>query len=299
MGCGASHAVPSSLNSPEKADSGSLNIRLSSRTFNVDNGPADTRDRSVDRGGARGDAETKHQSGPTASEDVPTHSAAEGTTILELRRRSSIRAIGKLPSISATPGQIRMPDVNLSSSDTKEDKPLNELRPSFDSAKPRARSASPPSKVTTNDQLLENIVYHVEQQILLSEDPAGSTYTADRLNRDTLSFDAATGVVMEWPPSLIHSRNYLHRCRADILTAARRVGHAREILQLPRRHIILVYNPVSGGGKSKLMVDHVVVYCGGHCHFLTVVQLAVRVVDTWWLRSSSIRIVLWEVGCYL
>jgi diacylglycerol kinase family enzyme len=32
-----------------------------------------------------------------------------------------------------------------------------------------------------------------------------------------------------------------------------------QALNCPRRHILLIYNPISGGGKSKALVDDVVV----------------------------------------
>ena len=37
-----------------------------------------------------------------------------------------------------------------------------------------------------------------------------------------------------------------------------RLGRARTALSAPPRHIVVIYNPVSGGGASKRLVDHMV-----------------------------------------
>ena len=47
-----------------------------------------------------------------------------------------------------------------------------------------------------------------------------------------------------------------HRERAEILLEAKRVGDNRE--KPDTRHITIIYNPVSGGGKAKRIVAHLV-----------------------------------------
>jgi hypothetical protein len=85
-------------------------------------------------------------------------------------------------------------------------------------------------------------------------------YPTDLLS--TRSYDADTDTELLWPKperDADAARGRWRRSRARLLRVADRVGAAREALECPARHIVLVYNPISGGGKSKALVDDVVV----------------------------------------
>eukprot|EP00038_Savillea_parva_P008897 m.179899 g.179899 ORF g.179899 m.179899 type:complete len:534 (+) comp14880_c0_seq1:210-1811(+) len=86
-------------------------------------------------------------------------------------------------------------------------------------------------------------------------------YDARVLALATKSYDAETGTELVWPDDSRgeEERGQWKRSRSRILQAAQRVGAAREALNCPPRHILLIYNPISGGGRSKALVDNVVV----------------------------------------
>ena len=79
----------------------------------------------------------------------------------------------------------------------------------------------------------------------------------------TRSFDADTETELIWPKptrrDVDDARGRWNRSRSRLLRVADRVGAAREALGCAPRHIVLIYNPISGGGKSKALVDDVVV----------------------------------------
>mmetsp|Transcript_18278 Transcript_18278/g.47778 ORF Transcript_18278/g.47778 Transcript_18278/m.47778 type:complete len:553 (-) Transcript_18278:224-1882(-) len=82
---------------------------------------------------------------------------------------------------------------------------------------------------------------------------------------ETLSFDAQTGTQLVWPDGAPlndankSARTQWQRSRSRLLRAARRIGAARAALGTAPRHVLLIYNPISGGGKSKALVDALVV----------------------------------------
>lgn len=109
---------------------------------------------------------------------------------------------------------------------------------------------------------LQRLALAISKELLLDElktPKEGPAALQDAL-RDTVSFDTSTGVQMVWPDAEdVKAKGKWHKARTDILWSAYRIGQAREIMDLPRRHVVLIYNPVSGGGRSKTMIDHIIV----------------------------------------
>lgn len=61
-----------------------------------------------------------------------------------------------------------------------------------------------------------------------------------------------------WPASADGKYRSSNRERLRIFKQAMRIGRTRAALGVPARHIVVIYNPVSGGGASKRLVDHMV-----------------------------------------
>lgn len=210
MGCGASHSVPLNQGNgpPEKTDSNTYNVRTATisttlvaddgtkQTFKVAHGaPENSKHVTTGRQSRAhtGEAENTPDSIPN---DV------DGVKLSVVRRRASAKVLGKLPSLSIPNGQ----NATLTTTDVSQDNSteLNgssaaiaevvQHRQSFGSGTTASASAYPHAKTASKAELREQIIEGITQDILLEENTAGGTSTADRLNKDTLSFDAATGV---------------------------------------------------------------------------------------------------------